>query len=359
MSKFPPLTTLLDDSLYYRAREPQDKKFPLRPSAAGYCSKRLTLDLMEYLGREKFEKDYFEPNVMRLLSFGHHVEAAALSDFEKVPGLKVMYKQQAVTLFKLNDGKLIEGSIDAVFDYQGQKVLVDVKSVKNAYSNHFKTRWDDTIYKYSNHELLEQLAPTEWLVKDTTKFVDSLGDDFFTDNFYQINAYMFSSFAEDHGITRAAIYRYCKNDSNHMVIQFDRSAELFKRVRDKFNRINEKAPTVDVKDLRCDYILGSIRCAFCPYKDKCHDQDAMKAWLKEEYGDKKFAADLSKAPKELKELFKLYVPLSKSAEEKLKLEPQIIKLMIDSNLPKIKLDNNHVYELKSLKDRIELRRGKL
>lgn len=354
-----PLTSLLDDALYYKAREPQEKKYPLRPSASGYCQKRLYFDLLEYAGKETFDKEHPEPNVMRLLTFGHHVEASALENFESVTGLKVKYKQQAVTLFKLNDGRLIEGSIDAVFEYEGQKILVDVKSVKNAWSSHFRSRWDETIYKYTQNPHAEQIESTEWYIADTTKFVDSLGDDFLTDNFYQINAYMFSQWAIDHGITRAAIYRYCKNDSNHMVLQFEKSEELFERVRAKFQRVADAVAKDTPKAVKCDYIPGSIRCAFCPYKNQCHDGDMMKEWLGKEYGQKVFPTPLKKAPPELSELLPAYDDLTVAEAERAKLQTKIIKLMIDNEIRKIRLDNEHVYELKYLKDRIDLRRGKI
>ena len=365
-------TDLIDEFTRDKIEEnsKKERSFPLRPSAAGYCGRRLAFDLMEYKGYASYEKTPMEPNTYRLLNLGHSVEYSAIKNFELVNFWKIKYKQQSVDLFKLEpikgeEDKIIEGSADLVVYSPEWKCVIDIKSQKDAFSKAFPTRWKETLKKYEEMSSLQALSETAFYAENLEAFVEELKDDFLVDNLLQLNMYACSQFFQDRGIDHAVIYKYNKNDSRHYEIRFKPCKKLFKRIQDKFNQVNKAVANKDPKSVPCDFKLGSMRCAFCPYAKECwpEGQDGLKAWFST-FPKKKWPTDLHKI-KDKGQLKKLFQDFEKGIDDikiKEETEQEIVKLMLEKGLKKIKLDNEHIYEVKYLKSprpHYELRRTKL
>ena len=59
------------------------QKTPIRPSAAGYCTRELYYQLMQFHGKAKYDTKINEPEVDRLLDLGHSIEWHLIKQFEK------------------------------------------------------------------------------------------------------------------------------------------------------------------------------------------------------------------------------------------------------------------------------------
>lgn len=347
-------------------------KFPLRPSAAGYCSRRLAFDLAQHKGIAKYEKEAMDPTVWRLLNLGHSVEYSALKNLELLPGFSLRYKQQMVSIFRLDSliegqaGHLIEGAMDVVLWNEKYRALLDVKSAKDGFSAAFKTRWDETLNKFNEMKSLVKIGESNnaWFANDVEAFIEELNGDFLVDNLYQLNLYACSDFLRERGIDHAVVYKYCKNDSRHYEIRFRPSMALFEKTRQKFNIIQKTIhDTSDPLQVSRDSYLGSFRCAFCPYKKPCWgSEDALKAWFAN-FPKKAWPEDINNvSDATLPGLFDEYEAAGLAADAQSDLEVKICNILTTKEVTKVKLDNGNVYEVKFLKTpraHFELRRSKL
>jgi hypothetical protein len=364
MSKIPgpskSYCTLVDEQLL--ANEAKNKPyFPLRPSASGYCARKLAHDLMVYYGHEEKPEDNKSASVIRLLNLGHFVESHALKYLNDIPGFSVKFKQQVVDMFKLDrTGQIIEGSTDAVMWSPETKGLLDVKTVGDRFHAAFGTKWNSLMDKYDSLESFERFDDNAWYIKDITAAIKELGDDTLVTNLTQINLYLCTEFMRSRGLDHGVVYRYNKNNSTHMEIRFAPSMELFEYVRKKFNDIDQAVADKDPQRVPREFTLGSQMCAFCPYKAKCYPEvDARKEYFKT-FPKKTWPTLISdKMVPGSSKLFKKLNDLTASTDAKAVLEQQIIVELQKLNLTKVKLADGQIYEvkfLKSPKPHYELRR---
>ncbi len=372
---------MIDAAMLAEEAAKTTKFYPLRPSAAGYCSRRLAYDLMTFNGYGDYGKEIKKPEVLRLLNLGHSIEYSALRNMQKLPGFELKYQQQVTTMFRLDptapgeQGKLIEGSMDVVMWSEEHKGLLDVKSVKDGFSSYFSTRWDENCDKYTNMKSLQPFGEPNakgqyraFYADDLDALISELNGDFLCDNLYQLNLYACSSFLVERGISHGVVYRYGKNDSRHMEIRFRPSQAVYQKTFEKFNSINQAVARRDPESVPKDSFLGSFRCSFCPHSKSCWgaDSDATKAWFAT-FPAKEWPVRLNEisntgARDSLGLLFQSYQTEVAHGPEAEKLEEQILKIMTENEINKIQLDNKLVYEvkyLKSPKPHFELRRGKL
>lgn len=364
-------TDLIDYALDSQEDYPQ--AFPLRPSAAGDCGRKLAYDLMVYRGYLEAEQEDMAPNVRRLLNLGHSVEWHSIQNFNLLPKLnpdiKVKYKQATTTLFKLDpiNGKeqeLIEGSLDLAVFISNEGGIGDVKSTKDKFDVAFKTHWDAFINKMINMSSTKRISDTAVYVEDLQAFLKELQDPFFAKNFIQLNLYCCSQFAQERRITHGFIYRYCKNDSRHFEVRFKPDPVLLQDFQTKCNKINQAVDKKKPEFIKKDYNLGSIVCGFCRHKKHCWPgKDAQKEYFKT-FPKRKWPVDIKS--KKLKDLFKRYEQGLAETQLATLLEADIIKEMNSAKIQKIRLSNGNIYELKILKSggkgdgsRMVLRRGKL
>lgn len=365
---------LLDHETRKEQQEDRPGYFPLRPSAAGYCTRRLAYSLNAYLGNEAEEKEEKEPSVVRLLDLGGNIEHHIERHFRKCSKwFKIKYRQQLVELFPLVAATdpslsfLIEGSMDGCFVSDEHKAVVDYKTKKEKFSRFTASDWAETDEMLAR--LAHKVSDTCFYIEDLAKFLDSLPTNqcFFADNFYQLNSYACSDFLRKRGIDHAAIIQYNKNTSQMREIRFRPSMEVFERVRTKFQNALDAVGAGDPSLAPKDYALGSMRCGFCPYKSKCWpDEDALKAYFAT-WPKKQWPRDLDRIPQgdELAALFAEYERCSESAKAQTDVEQEIVRLMDEAKEKKIRLTNGNVYELKYLKSAgvggkggLVIRRGK-
>jgi len=370
-------TDLLDHEIREKLKREEEAKaegrhkfFPLRPSAAGYCARRLAYDLMSYRGHAHFPQEPKEPHVYRLLELGHSVEYSVLRNFELLKIVQPRYKQQVLTFFKLerldpdSERELIEGSCDVVLVSKDYKCVMDVKSQKDGFSAFYATRWDETLAKFDQMKTLTKVSDTCWYADNLEAFLNESGDAFLSDNLYQLNLYACSEFLQARGVDHAAIYKYNKNDSRHYELRFRPSPALAKRVQEKFNLISKCVDAKKPEDVPREAMLGSMRCAFCPFSQECWGgEDARRAWLTN-LPPKQWPKDthkLGQTGQRLEELITTWEALASEEKRKEKVEAAITEILVTHKLPKIRTAAGRVYEAKYLKTggaHYELRRSK-
>lgn len=364
MSKGPPIS--IPDLLNHVQDTTPDtwNAFPLRPSAAGFCTRRLAYDTVNYRTPGSFPVEQNEARIKRLLSFGSSVEYHLIQQLnqikEKADDFEIRYKQQALPLFFLKpvsneNPPLVEGSLDFAVKINGELIFCDAKSYGEKYSSYFKTKTAETYEKYNGFKSLEKLSENGWYAPDLKAFLKEANDPFLSDNFYQLNAYCNSEFAKQHDVRLGSILKYNKNDSGLYEIRFTPSQEMYDEVRAKFQKAYEAAVSGDPTSAPRDYSLGTARCAFCPFKSYCHSEDALKAFFKT-FGEKKWPDDLLTSqgkPKKGLEAVAQYLEdfikgealsASQSATEE-----RLIKEMLDKKLVKVRLGKDEIYELKHYK----------
>lgn len=361
-----------------QAKENLKKFNPLRPSSAGKCERELGYEYMEYLGHASYEKEPKEPSVHRLLNLGHSIEYHAIQEMKEAFSqmtdrpIEIKYKQQVVTLFKLDSGRIIEGSIDLWLQTDLWKCIADLKSVKDKYSQFYKSSWDEFVEGLLQTKHAVSFGDNAVYITDLEKFLEAYddGSEFFSKNLYQLNSYGCSSFAEERGVTFCSIMQYNKNDSRLREIRFVPSKAVAKQTELKFKKVASQVEThKSVENLNKDYTLGSSRCAFCQFRKHCWPEaDSLTEYFKT-FPKKEWSKDIDRLPKDvqkpLEDLFKEYTSLNSDIRRLEQIEQKIISMLDKIGIYKVRLKNKQVYYVKKLKsggpgggERLVLRRGK-
>lgn len=354
------LNTLTQEIIDERSKGPT-KYNPLRPSSAGKCTRELGYEFAEFRGHQKYETIPNTPEVHRLLNFGYHVETHVINEFRDAfkrmaKPIEIRYRQQTLSFFKLNDGTRIEGNIDLVLVSDKFKCVADIKSKKDKFSAFYKTSWDELTAKLTNMKTVHRFGEEAYWVEDLPSFLAELDDPFFAMNFYQLNLYFFDEhrFLREKGVDHAAIFQLNKNDSRIREIRFKPSEDLYNKIRDKFVLVQEvvdreKSPEALPKD----YALGSSKCGFCRFRDTCWpNEDAMKEHFKT-WPKKFWPKDIDRLPQEdqdlLRVMFQEYEDSLKYAKTRDDVEDKIILTLDKLKVRKVRLDQDHIYEVRRLK----------
>lgn len=351
---------LLDEQLVSKDADDSFAYYPLRPSSAGKCTRELAYSLAEFEGKASYPKEAMDPDTQRLLNLGHSIEYNILKMFEKCKDFQIKYKQQVLSFFTVPSGKLIEGSIDAVFYSEEHKAVIDIKSKGNKYSSWAKTQWDEHNEKFASLSSVTKVSDSFFWIKDLKEFIHEVNDPFLASNFYQLNLYANSEFLKQRGVDHASIIQYNKNDSRIRELRFKPCVDTFSAVQNKFQLVDylvnvEGDATLAPKD----YALGSIKCAFCDYKKACWPtDDSLKAyfatWPKKQWPEK---SDL-----ELEAAYFDYKNAATQADKQTQFEQALVKLLNDKMIEKVKFQDGAVYEIKFLKSprpHMALRRTKI
>jgi hypothetical protein len=169
--------------------------------------------------------------------------------------------------------------------------------------------------------------------------------------------YANAQFLKERGVDHAAILQYNKNDSRLREIRFKPSATVYQQVRDKFLLVST---TIDgggaPEDVRRDYALGSIKCAYCSFKKECHPQeDGLKAYFKT-WPKKNWPEG---STPQLEELYEKYKEVTNSKKELERIEKLLAMQMIEDDIQKVEFNDGAIYEVKTLKgDGLVMRRTK-
>ncbi len=349
---------------------------PLRPSSAGKCTKELGYEFMEYRGLAEYKKENKSPSVHRLLNLGNPIERHVIDEIyyafkQSSKKISIKYKQQTLSFYKLPDGTFMEGSMDLGIEADDWKMVVDVKSKNDKYSQFHKSSWDEFSEKLTSTGHAVKFGDNAIFITDLEKFIDSEADVFFNNNLYQLNKYACSDFLIERGYTLASILQYNKNDSRLREVRFVPNRAVYERVKDKFTKVMEEVDiNKSVENLPKDYALGSMKCGFCDFKKQCWpENDALKDYFAQ-LPKKQWPRDLDRLPAavqaELVPLFDEYHMLSTLPEKLEKIEEKIVSTLYKNQVFKIRLNQDQIYMVKRLKsggkgdgERMVLRRGKL
>lgn len=340
---------------------------PLRPSSAGFCARKLAYDFNEFRGNATYPREVRQPHTMRLLNFGSAVEFNVLRQFGDLKQLQVRYKQQALSFFPVAPDILIEGSIDYVlYSKDGHRGLGDVKSKGDKFSSYHSTKWDEIDEDLKSMSSVQVISPTSYWVDDLPLFLKELKDEFFKDNFIQLNFYAMNPFIQERKIDHAFIYQMNKNNSKHREVRFRPSQVVYDYVKDKFECIaiavdEHKNPELVPKE----FGLGSMRCAFCEKNKLCWPTDnALKDYFAT-WPDKDWPKDtdrLGNTGADLEQLKALYDQATAVSENRDSIEHDLCTLLETARIRKVRFADKTVYELKYLKSprpHFELRRSKV
>lgn len=357
-----------------KAEEPS-KYNPLRPSAAGKCAKQLAREYAEYKGLREYNPEIITPETHRIFSLGHSLEWDTIKHIREVfresaETIQVSYTQQRLRFFELADGEWVEGATDGAFISKKYKALIDFKTKKDKFSAFHKTNWDETEAKLENMDTVEKFGDSAFYIEDLEKFLKEHNDYFTNMNFYQLNLYYFDrhKFFQEIGVDHCSLLYICKNDSRLREIRFKPSKSVAEYVERKYKNISEKVLSGKTEEVEKEQMLGSIACAFCRFNQECWPKEnPLKAYFKT-LPKKYWAKDLDRIPKDgtkIKNLFKEYEKALQSCKNADTLEAEICELLLKQSVKKVRLENQNIYEVRSLKSggpggsgRVVLRRSK-
>lgn len=351
---------------------------PLRPSASGKCTRELAYALMEYTQQKYYPKEARDPEVTRLLSVGHYLEDQLIEHFQKYVSdyFVLRYKQHAVEGFEIECKKYsevagtIEGSMDWCFWSPDTRGVIDAKTKKDKFHKHFASDWENTTDKLMNMKTVEVIGESDkgFWIEDIQAFIKELKDPFFEQNFWQLNFYASTPWAKGKGIDHGSIIQYNKNDSRLREIRFKPCDELYKRTQIKFQDAASAAELGNPTAAPRDFMFGSSKCAFCAYKNDCwkrKSKDAKDAFF-ETFPKKKWPKDTDRITRalgdQLEDLYAIFREEQEATDRLKEVESDILKLMEDNKIDKIRFSDNRIYYKKYLKSpypHYELRRGKL
>jgi hypothetical protein len=347
------------------------QKMPIRPSSSGNCERELAYSLNEYRGIARYEKKIIDPELSRIFSLGHSVEYALIKDIKQyLAGLfQVRYQQQVLSFMRLEskvDPKFsswVEGSIDLVLWSDTVKLVADVKSKKEKYSNYRDSDWTDTNEKYGRMASLQKIGETGFYAEDIEAFLKEVDDPFLAANILQINLYAMNNFLVERGIDHAALFYYSKNTSRLRELRFKPSQALSDYVLNKFKSAFDAVEQGDVDLAKKEFRLGSMKCAFCNFNKTCwSDSDPLKAWFKT-FPPKQWPTDTHAIDggEDLERLYDQYLLVSGSEDEATKLDLDMCNILVDNRVSKVRFADGNIYEVKlykSPKEHYRLKRSK-
>lgn len=348
-------------------------KTPIRPSAAGACTRELTYQLMEFHGFAKYEKDLNSPEGHRIFSLGHSIEYHILRQMDDMfkGWFDIRYKQQVLSfayLDAVNHPKLsqwLEGSTDLVIWSEKYKCIADVKSKKDKYSSYRDSAWTEFSQKMSMLKSVKSISGKAFWVDDLEAFLLEVNDPFLAANFLQLNLYACNPFIKERGIDHGAIIQYNKNDSRLREIRFRPSQKLYDAIILKFQTALDAVDHQDIERAPKDHVLGSIKCAFCSYKKECwSDSDPLKAFFKS-LPPKSWPKDTDRLDAELggriEGLYEEYKVAAMLAPEAEAIEAELCRLLSTNRINKVRFSDKEVYEVKlykSPREHFKLKRSK-
>lgn len=337
---------------------------PLRPSASGYCARKLAYDYSAFRGYMPRMQETKKASVIRLLDLGQHVERAVIDQLRRAGIFKLTYMQQSLHFITLSDGTHIEGSPDVVIEFpDGSKGLYDVKSKNSKYSSWRDNSWEESLAKLSKYKSVTTISETAFYVPNVEEFFRECDDESLMQNIVQANFYALNPFMQQRNVTFGGILRYNKNDSSMMELRFALSQELYDYVIKKFVSIHENVETPE--RVAKEATLGSMACAFCPYADKCWPGVNSKKPYYETLPRKEWATDTDRMAfigRKLDALQKEYDEAEGQANKLDKIKQEMLVLMEEAGKNKIKTSDGQVFEakfLRSPKPHFELRKSKV
>lgn len=355
---------ILDEHLSKQAEKAASEQrvySPLRPSAAGKCAHELATEYAQYKGLLPTKQEVTSPELQRIFALGHSIEWLMIRQLEQVPGFKIRYKQQVVRFGTLSDGTNLEGSLDLTIFFNGHGGICDWKSKKDRFSGYGATGWNEADEGYAKMQTVERVSDSLFWIDNLPEFLAELKDPWLKPNFIQLNLYACTDFIKESGIDHASLFYFNKNDCRLREMRFRPSEEVYQATKDKFFRVHDtvtQAPPASVAE-----VVSSLRCPVSSTCNFCWPDEARKSYFAT-LPPKKWPKDtnrLGKLGTQIEELFQAYSEVQANVQAGEQVHDAIVKLMLDKDETKIKLENGEVWEAKFLKTprpHHELRRGK-
>ncbi len=349
-----------------KERASGQKYNPLRPSAAGKCARALAYEYNEFKGNASYPQEEVNPDLERLFSLGHAVEANMIQMFRRAEVFSVKYCQQALTFLKLSENEIIEGSNDLVLYFGEHRCLADWKTKGVKFSSYRESSWDEQADTLRSLESVQTINERLFWIDDLDAFIEECPDESLRDNALQINLYCLHEFMQDRKIDHGAIFMYQKNKSVLREIRFKPSLKARDYVLNKFKSVADainsgQGPEVVEKEA----VLGSFKCAFCRFKDQCWPEaDTKKAFFKT-LPEKHWARDtnrLGEIGEKLEELYTQLAGIDHRIGQRAQIEEKICMILNSAKVNKVKFSDGSIYEMKFLKSprpHYELRRSKV
>lgn len=372
------ITDLIHHSIIERAeieegkvREGVAEKSPFRPSSAGECERALAYKGTEYLGKAYYEKPPIEPHVQLIFALGHAIEAMLIKVFESVEFFKIKYPQQVLSFFKINSGNerldtLMEGSNDLcmVGTTDGWKGVIDVKSKATGIGTYKRTKWDELDDKLRKMNSVQVISNTSYWIEDPMKFIKEINDPFMAMNLWQLNLYCLSEFMQERGFDFCSLIYFSKDNSAIREIRFKPSKLLYELTEKRFQNAAKAAAKNNPSLAKQEFLLGSTKCAYCPYVKPCWGVNEDVA-LKESFKNlpkKDWPKNLLKEDPEMSNTLIEYHKSEEDMKVRKQLEQGIMEYMVENKLDKVQttIDNERiVYELRRFKTTMSLKRSRL
>lgn len=372
------ITDLIHYSIVEHAEKEEEKvqlglaeKSPFRPSSAGECERALTYRGMEFLGKAYYEKPAPEPHVQLIFALGHAIEAMLIKTFEKVEFFKMQYPQQVLSFFKINSGEprldiILEGSNDLcmVGTTDGWKGVIDIKSKATGIGTYKRTKWEELDDKLRNMNSVKVISRTSYWVEAPEDFIKELNDPFMAMNVWQLNLYCMSDFMQERGFDFCSLIYFSKDNSAIREIRFKPSKKLYDRTEKRFQSAAKAAALGDPNKAKQEFLLGSSKCAYCPYVKPCWGVNEDVA-LKESFKNlpkKVWPVNLNKEAPDLALALETYHRLGNSMTLRKNYEQEIMEYMNEHNVDKVQVDvsgEKVVYEIRRGKTTMSLKRSRL
>jgi hypothetical protein len=355
---------LLDEHLVNKSAEESTaarRYNPLRPSAAGKCSAELATEYAQYKGLLPVKQEQHPPELQRIFGLGHSIEYMMIKSLRESGLFNIRYTQQVVRFLQLPDGKWLEGSLDLAISHGEHMAVADWKSKKDRLSSFGHTGWDEANEGYEKMQTVQRITDGLFWIADLPAFLEELHDPFLAPNFLQLNLYAMTNFIRESGIDHCSLFYFNKNDCRLREMRFKPSEEIYEQTKAKFLNVHNQVTASNAESVV--ETLRQMRCSpgsLCRY---CWPDEAKRAYFST-LPPKKWPKDLSYLGadgKRLSELFHGYEELKTHEEHAGSIEQAILKILVDKDETKVRLENGNVYEAKFLKSprpHHELRRSK-
>lgn len=342
-------------------------KSPLRPSSAGECERALAYKGMEFTGQAYYPKPDPEAHVQLIFAMGHAVEAMLMKVFDQVEFFNVKYAQQLLSFFPIESGhkkidQLLEGSNDGCFtatDGSGWKGVFDIKSKAVGVGTYRRTKWQEFDDQLRKMATVQVISETGYWIDDPEAFIKEVNDPHLAMNIWQLNLYCNSEFMKQRGFSFGSLIYFGKDTSAMRELRFRPSEKLAKLVELRFKSAANAIAKGDPSLAKQEFLLGSKKCAFCPYVKECwgvNENAAMsEMFKKEKLGKSKWPTQLEG---ELAEVLNRYHELGETDREYKRLGDEVMAYMVQNNLDKVQTSKDTVYELKRYKTTMSLKRSK-
>lgn len=223
--------------------------FPLRPSSAAQCGRRLYYELKNYYEKGSVPTEPLPLRTQRIFKAGELFEGFELDQIASFHNMRITHRQERLLIAQL-DGEDMYGSIDGILWLDDKTpYLIDIKSI--------------TTYKFK--EIVKSKQPPIGYAGQLSLYGTSPG--------YKK---LMDELGVDEANRKAAIFFVNKDSLEFEIIEFVPDPKLASAIISRFKSIFS-AYKEDAEPPRDFARIGSFPCSYCAFKDKCLSQDEDKA----------------------------------------------------------------------------------